>query len=193
MENKRLLLIIDPQIDFISGTLPVPNAGEVMAELARYVANQGSDYTAIVATTDWHPYHHMSFASENGPWPVHCVQNSTGAALPDDLIAACSNSGCPFVVLRKGNSADREEYSIMQNAASAALLDEIIGKEGITEIHVCGLAGNICVLNTLRDLVGKYGKAMLRVLADYAPSLDDGTELAQYLSENGIITLRSRM
>ena len=79
----------------------------------------------------------------------------------------------------------------MQNAASAALLDEIIGKEGITEIHVCGLAGNICVLNTLRDLVGKYGKAMLRVLADYAPSLDDGTELAQYLSENGIMTLRS--
>lgn len=129
MENKRLLLIIDPQIDFISGTLPVPNAGEAMTELARYVTNQGSDYTAIVATTDWHPYHHMSFATENGPWPVHCVQNSIGAALPDDLIAACSNSGCPFVVLRKGNSADREEYSIMQNAASAALLDEIIGKE----------------------------------------------------------------
>ena len=47
MENKRLLLIIDPQIDFISGTLPVHNAGEAMAELARYVANQGSNLSLI--------------------------------------------------------------------------------------------------------------------------------------------------
>ncbi len=189
MEKSKLLLIIDPQIDFISGSLPVPHAAEAMSGLAEYVETHGKAYAAIVATTDWHPYHHCSFAAEGGPWPLHCVQNSVGAAIPDRLLAACNKAGAPFTVLRKGNSAHREEYSIMQNAPSATTLDGIIRSSGITDIHLCGLAGNICVLNTLKDMVATYGRNLFTLLPAYSPSLDDGSELSHYIEANGIRTL----
>ena len=55
MEKSKLLLIIDPQIDFISGSLPVPHAAEAMSGLTEYVEKHGKNYAAIVATTYWHP------------------------------------------------------------------------------------------------------------------------------------------
>ena len=59
---KKLLLIVDPQIDFITGTLPVAGAAEAMDALAKYVKEQGNEYTVKIVTADWHPYHHSSFA-----------------------------------------------------------------------------------------------------------------------------------
>ena len=66
---KKLLLIVDPQIDFITGTLPVAGAAEAMDALAKYVKEKGNEYTVKIVTADWHPYHHSSFADEGGMWP----------------------------------------------------------------------------------------------------------------------------
>ena len=66
---KKLLLIVDPQIDFITGTLPVAGAAEAMDALAKYVKEKGNEYTVKIVTADWHPYHHSSFADEGGVWP----------------------------------------------------------------------------------------------------------------------------
>ncbi len=63
---KKLLLIVDPQIDFITGTLPVAGAAEAMDALAKYVKEKGNEYTVKIVTADWHPYHHSSFADEGG-------------------------------------------------------------------------------------------------------------------------------
>lgn len=71
---KKLLLIVDPQIDFITGTLPVAGAAEAMDALAKYVKEQGNEYTVKIVTADWHPYHHSSFADEGGMWPRHQSQ-----------------------------------------------------------------------------------------------------------------------
>ena len=78
---KKLLLIVDPQIDFITGTLPVAGAAEAMDALAKYVKEKGNEYNVKIVTADWHPYHHSSFADEGGMWPRHCVQHSVGAAI----------------------------------------------------------------------------------------------------------------
>ena len=67
---KKLLLIVDPQIDFITGTLPVAGAAEAMDALAKYVKEKGNEYTVKIVTADWHPYHHSSFADEGGMWPT---------------------------------------------------------------------------------------------------------------------------
>ena len=77
----------------------------------------------------------------------------------------------------------------MQNAPSATTLDGIIRSSGITDIHLCGLAGNICVLNTLKDMVATYGRNLFTLLPTYSPSLDDGSELRHYIEVNGIRTL----
>lgn len=178
---KKILLIVDPQLDFITGTLPVPGAADAMTALAEYVRQHDGDYVAKLITTDWHPYNHCSFVSEGGPWPRHCVQDSVGAAIWQPLLeAVCETTGDTFV-LRKGNTQDKEEYSIFKNRKSALQISQMVKAYEAEQIDVCGLAGDICVLNTLKDGVKKYGSAMFHVLTDYSPSLDGGTALAQYL------------
>ena len=112
---KKMLLIVDPQVDFITGTLPVPGAAEAMDALAEYVRAHGEDYSVKVITSDWHPYHHSSFVPEGGQWPRHCVQHSAGAALWQSLLVALNETIDGFQMLYKGDTINREEYSILQN------------------------------------------------------------------------------
>ena len=106
-----MLIVVDPQIDFISGSLPVPGAAEAMNQLADYVKANGDDYALMVVTNDWHPYDHCSFAPNGGPWPVHCVQNSEGAATYWPLLEALYQSETETLFLQKGDLRHREEYS----------------------------------------------------------------------------------
>lgn len=184
MEQRRMLLIVDPQLDFISGSLPVPGAAEAMDALARYVADHGDDYVVRLVTSDWHPFNHCSFAHRGGPWPAHCVQHSAGAAVWQPLLEALYRTRGAFTMLYKGNRVERDEYSIMQNEESASVVARLIAALQIDRIDLCGLAGNICVLNTARDLLTLCGPEMLHILTDYAPSLDDGSELSAFVRDN---------
>ena len=105
-----MLLIVDPQVDFISGSLPVPGAAVAMDALSEYVCAHGEEYSVKVVTSDWHPYHHSSFADEGGQWPRHCVQHSAGAALWESLLVALNESSDSFQMLYKGDTINQEEY-----------------------------------------------------------------------------------
>lgn len=177
MAMNKMLLVVDPQIDFITGSLPVTGAAQAMDALARYVKERGEDYAVRIVTSDWHPYRHCSFKREGGQWPVHCVQHSAGAALWQPLLEALNESRGGFTLLYKGDSVDRDEYSIMQNGHSASVLLRLITALKIGLIDICGLAGNVCVLNTARDLRAVVGSDKLRILEQFSPSLDDGTAL----------------
>ena len=92
-------MIVDPQVDFVSGTLPVPGAEKAMAELALYIKERGNDYSVIVITADSHPYNHSSFRECGGEWQRHCVSDSIGAAIyPDVFDAAYSSEGYTTVM-----------------------------------------------------------------------------------------------
>ena len=182
---KRLLLIVDPQIDFISGTLPVPGAAEKMEALANYIRETDREYEFKVVTTDWHPYQHCSFTENGGEWPMHCVQNTAGAAICQTLIKPLFTTKGEVTVLRKGTSEDADEYSIFKNALSAEKLDRLIRGNGIERIDICGIAGDVCVLNTFRDGIERYEAAMFRVLTEFCPSLDGGTALAEAIGATG--------
>lgn len=81
--------------------------------------------------------------------------------------------------MHKGTSADHEEYSVFQNTTSAARIAQLVKETGIERIDLCGIAGDACVLNTLKDGVNLYGAPMFHVLEEYAPSLDGGTALKE--------------
>lgn len=179
---KQLLLIVDPQIDFISGTLPVGGAADALDLLADYVKEHGDNYAHIVLTADWHPYNHSSFADCGGQWPRHCVAHSAGAAIYPAVADAAFAKGAE--VCTKGTDVATEEYSVFCNSRSAARLDEIL-KDSDGEIDVCGLAGDICVLNTFKDAVKRYGAARCNVLVDFSPSLDGGKALSETLASMG--------
>lgn len=179
---KRMLLIVDPQIDFISGTLPVPGAAEAMAELAEYVAEATGQYAVTVITADWHPYRHCSFKDCGGEWPRHCVADSIGAAVYPHLLEAVFESDTYAVVLHKGTERDREEYSIFRNQTAAAEIARLIEEYCVEEIDICGLAGDICVLSSLRDAMEMFPGVKFGVLTRFSPSLDGGTALSRFIA-----------
>lgn len=183
---KRLLLIIDPQIDFINGSLPVPGAVEAMDSLAEYIKANASRYEAIAITADCHPADHQSFQPQGGEWPVHCVRFSVGGAIWPAVYEAALASGCKVDVFPKGDRADVEEYSVFQNPSSRSELIHLVNKLDITDIAICGLAGDVCVLSSLRDALDLFPTLTFHVLTAFSPSLDGGAKLGVFMEQHGI-------
>jgi nicotinamidase/pyrazinamidase len=137
----RALVIVDVQNDFTpGGALAVPD-GDAIVDRVNALARSG-DYDLVVATRDWHPPDHGSFAAAGGPWPVHCVAGTPGAELHPALDAAAVD-----VVIDKGQDAATEGYSGFEGTELAALLAE----RGIGEVTIVGLATDYCVKNTALD------------------------------------------
>lgn len=174
---NKMLLLVDPQMDFISGSLPVPQAASKMRDLARYVHQNAQEYKIKVVTADWHPYDHCSFKEKGGPWPMHCVQNTVGAAIHPELFYALNQTVGQVELLYKGNLRDKEEYSVFQNSDSSLRLAVLLDQFEIECIEICGIAGDICVLNTLRDGLSLYKDLRFNVLTEFCPSLDGGVSI----------------
>ena len=135
-------MIVDFQRDFTppDGALPVPR-GDLIADRLNELASEPR-FEVVIATRDWHPPDHASFASQGGPWPVHCVQGTPGA----ELHPALDRSQIDAIV-DKGQRPDTDGYSAFESPE----LSEIIGAENVVALTVVGLATDYCVLNTALD------------------------------------------
>lgn len=174
---KKLLMVIDPQIDFITGSLPVPGGEEAMDALSEYIRHNGDEYGRIIVTADRHPMRHCSFKNEGGEWPRHCIADSVGAAIWPPIMSALLESAEKVRVLHKGEDEKREEYSIFKNAAASDEILRIIDGQQIGQIDICGLAGDICVADTIRDGIALMPSIRINVLTEFSPSLDGGRTL----------------
>lgn len=186
----KILLIIDPQYDFCEGgSLPVNGANEAMEKLGKYITEHAKDYMSIIITSDWHPYTHCSFEKEGGKWPVHCVQHTHGAAIHHSVINAVNETNIPYIVCYKGNNEDREEFSVFRNAASCEQIKQMLGvssafaREGINNIDICGIAGDVCVLDSLKDGLREYPSISFTVLEEFTPSIDGGEALQKFVDK----------
>lgn len=183
---NRLLLIVDPQLDFISGSLAVNGAADAMDALADYLYKGNKLYQYKIVTNDWHPLNHCSFQRNGGSWPVHCVQYSIGVSIYPRLLEPLFNTSLTTKVLTKGNNPRIEEYSIFKNRSSANYINKIINMKHIEQIDLCGIAGDYCVLDTLKDGIESYGKNMFNVLMPYVASIDGGKALNEFVNDNSI-------
>ena len=86
---KSILLIVDPQNDFITGTLAVEGAKEKMMKLAE---SDLSKYDYVCVTLDTHPENHCSFKENGGIWPKHCVFATNGWNIPEYLNEALEDA-----------------------------------------------------------------------------------------------------
>lgn len=190
MEENKLLLIIDPQVDFISGTLPVEGAVEAMDSLAGYVRRNGRDYSRIIVTGDRHPMRHCSFESEGGEWPAHCVADSVGAAIWPALMSELMSMPAKVTILHKGENRATEEYSILKNREASVKIRAIVESDNIGQTDICGIAGDVCVADTIRDWLKSDRKVKLNILKKYTPSIDGGKSLDLLITENGLSCTR---
>ena len=169
--KKKMLLVIDCQYDFITGSLAAPNSEPVIKKLANYINE--NEYAVKVFTCDWHPSNHCSFKPQGGLWPAHCVQHTKGAAVYEDLTKAAYATSGDVYILEKGDDVNVDEYSIFDNKKSAAIIDQIVKKYGIEEIEICGIATEYCVKGSLEGAIKAYGPEMMTVLMNYICPITD--------------------
>jgi nicotinamidase/pyrazinamidase len=129
------LIVVDVQNDFCEGgALAVPDV-DAINRLAEQVP-------FVVATRDWHPPDHLSFAEQGGPWPVHCVRDTAGAQLHPRLHAERIDA-----IVDAGREPADEGYSGFERTD----LERLLRERGIDRVHIAGLALDYCVKATALD------------------------------------------
>ncbi len=157
----KTLILVDIQNDFLPGGALAVTDGDKVVPLANALMPR---FDLVVATQDWHPKDHGSFAA-NHPgkrpgemieldglqqilWPIHCVQETRGAAFGPALDAARITK-----VFRKGTDPRIDSYSgFFDNGHRKATgLGDYLKQQKVTDVFVCGLATDYCVKFTAMD------------------------------------------
>lgn len=173
------LIVVDVQNDFLpGGSLAVPHGDEVVPVLNRYLDAFARLRLPILVTRDWHPANHRSFKSQGGPWPVHCVAESSGAAFGPGLKLPAS-----ITIISKASAPDREAYSGFEGTD----LEQRLRALGVRRVFVGGLATDYCVLNTVKDALQSGFSVFLLVDAVRAVNLrpDDGRKAEEEMRRLG--------
>jgi nicotinamidase/pyrazinamidase len=143
MESGDALLIVDVQNDFCpGGALGVREGDQIIPVLNRWIDEAQKKNIPIYLTRDWHPAGHVSFQERGGPWPPHCVQDTTGAAFHPSLQLPKT-----YEVITKGHEHHADSYS----AFGGTDLGERLKKAGVRRLWVGGLAQDYCVRETSLD------------------------------------------
>ncbi|WP_037087379.1 bifunctional nicotinamidase/pyrazinamidase [Neorhizobium vignae] len=180
----KALLLIDIQNGFCpGGNLPVAHGDEIVP-----VANQlieGGGYDVIVASQDWHPENHGSFASRHPGkkpfdmgelsgqpqvmWPDHCVQGTPDAEFHPDL-----NVEAVDYIQQKGENPAVDSYSAFRDNDQAAItgLAGYLRAQQVTELDLCGLATDYCVKFSALDAVEMLPDVKVRFIEDASRGID---------------------
>jgi nicotinamidase/pyrazinamidase len=200
--HDTALIIVDVQPDFMPGGPLACHEGDAIVPGIDALLRAGR-YRHVVATQDWHPREHVSFAA-NHPgqapfaqitlhgqpqtlWPVHCVAGTPGAALHPAIDWTALD-----LIVRKGTDPAIDSYSAFRENHGPAGTRPPTGlagwlrERGVAEVHVCGLARDVCVLWTAQDARALGFRARLRwdLTRPVTPAGDDATRRA--LAEQGI-------
>ncbi len=198
------LILVDVQNDFCpGGALPVPEGDRVVPVINRIQPW----FDLVVATQDWHPADHGSFAV-NHPgrspgqqielagltqilWPVHCVQDTPGA----DLHPALDRARIARM-FRKGVDRSIDSYSsFFDNGHRRATgLDAFLKAQNVREVYVCGLATDYCVKATALDAVGLGFKTYLIQDACRGVELQPGDvqRAIDEMRQQGVVVMEAR-
>lgn len=159
MRRMRALILVDIQNDFCpGGALAVPD-GDAVVPVANRLQPR---FDLVVATQDWHPPDHGSFAREGQVpgtvielggveqilWPVHCVRDTWGAEFHPDL-----DRERVARVFRKGTDKGVDSYSAFFDNAHlrATGLGDYLKENGVTDVYILGLATDCCIKYSALD------------------------------------------
>ncbi|MFA9486483.1 bifunctional nicotinamidase/pyrazinamidase [Moraxella haemolytica] len=190
----KALVVIDIQCDFMpGGALAVPLGDEIIPIVNVLLPK----YQHIIATQDWHPKHHKSFASnhlgkkpfdviiingiEQVLWPNHCIAGSCGAEFHPDLKTQYFK-----VIIRKGTNPEVDSYSSFfdNDYVQSTGLEGCLKELKITELHFVGLAADYCVYHSMKDALKLGFKVKLYENATRAISEENYQKQKKELLQN---------
>ncbi len=169
---KKALLIVDLQHDFLPGGSLAVAGGDAVIPFVSDLMNKKGRYELIVATQDWHPPGHGSFASahqgarpfglgelnglEQVLWPDHCVQGQDGARIHPDImqpLISITETGQRTLIIKKGQHLEVDSYSAFFDNARRhdTGLHRALQSYEISAVDVVGLAFDYCVKFTALD------------------------------------------
>jgi nicotinamidase/pyrazinamidase len=173
-DSSTALIVVDVQNDFAdeNGSLYV-SGGETVVPVVNEEVARASDAGAIVVyTQDWHPESTPHFQKDGGIWPVHCVQETWGAAFHPDLEVKGD-------VVRKGTGGE-DGYSGFtvrhpdSGKEESTELADLLKERGVERVVVVGLATDYCVKDTALDALRLGYATTLRTDAMRAVDLQPG-------------------
>jgi nicotinamidase/pyrazinamidase len=169
---KKALLIVDIQHDFLPGGSLAVEDGDVIIPFVTELMKHEGRYELIVASQDWHPPGHGSFASahpgskpfelgelnglEQVLWPDHCVQGEDGARIHPDIMQTLINrteTGQRSLIIKKGQHLEVDSYSAFFDNArrNDTGLHRALQSYEIDAVDIVGLAFDYCVKFTALD------------------------------------------
>ncbi len=176
--DLKALLLIDIQNGFCPGGNLAVAEGDQVVGIANRLIDSGR-YDLVVASQDWHPAGHGSFASAHPGkqpfdmgelsgkpqmmWPDHCVQGTSDA----DFHPALHLAGIDYIQ-QKGQNPAVDSYSAFRDNDQTALtgLADYLEQKGVTELDLCGLATDYCVKFSALDAADMLPGVTLRFIAD---------------------------
>lgn len=165
---KPALLLVDIQNDFCQGgSLAVRDSDAVIRTANRMIARCQQQNIPVIASQDWHPAEHLSFAVNSGTvigecgelnglpqvwWPVHCVQNTPGADFHPEL-----NKQAITHIIYKGENPAVDSYSAFydNDHREPTTLLQLLAELQITHLVVLGIATDYCVKFTVLDALAE--------------------------------------
>lgn len=176
---KDLLVVVDVQGDFISGALRAHEAHRIINPLNATIQMAESKGMVIAFTKDWHPQGHWSFRENGGPWATHCVRDTPGAQLVEDLYIPLGS-----VIIEFGVEPGKLGYSPLENRAFEALLES----PSIQTVYIAGIALEYCVQTTCRGAKGKSKRvvALESLIATASDNPDDAEKVWADLLKIGV-------
>lgn len=173
---RKILVAVDLQNDFIDGSLAVPGAGSVIPIIKETLGA----YDMVYFTLDWHAAGHCSFREQGGPWPVHCVHHTVGAALADGLLEGVDEGRVRFVT----KAEKVEQYGAFADVTPSTQDWFAPGDE----VTVCGIASEYCVVETLKNIQAIAAQVgfKLRVWLAATAKFENYDEILSFSREKGI-------
>jgi nicotinamidase/pyrazinamidase len=161
LKSGKALLVVDVQNDFCpGGALGIRDGDRIIPVLNRYIDYFASEGSPVIATRDWHPEITRHFKQFGGIWPVHCVQESSGAQFHPELKLPEG-----VRVVSKGMNPEEDSYSAFQATdSSGILLADLLNGLEVARVYIGGLATDYCVKYSALDAL-KMG-VDVHILAD---------------------------
>jgi nicotinamidase/pyrazinamidase len=202
----KTLLLVDLQNDFLpGGALAVPEGDQVIEVANRLMPH----FPLVVASQDWHPVGHGSFASQHPGrhvgdqvildeleqilWPDHCIQGTWGAAFPDRL-----HQGSIRSIFCKGTDPQIDSYSALYDNGHrrSTGLAEYLRSQNVMELYIMGLATDFCVRYTALDALASGFQIWIITDGCRGVNLqpgDDGRSLEAMRSAGALLTTSEKV